>query len=37
LDLCINDWRKRQANGEVTIVRYADVTGRIECSHCGAN
>jgi hypothetical protein len=29
LDLWINDWRKRQAHGEVTIVRYADefVTG----------
>jgi group II intron reverse transcriptase/maturase len=24
LDLWINDWRKRQAKGEVTIVRYAD-------------
>jgi group II intron reverse transcriptase/maturase len=24
LDLWINDWRKRQAQGEVTIVRYAD-------------
>jgi group II intron reverse transcriptase/maturase len=24
LDLWVNDWRKRQAKGEVTIVRYAD-------------